>query len=109
GVVDPDPTKTFNYYEASQSPEGQAVANALVSADRHSTIMPVTLIGELEDVDNHTDDYKNVITANKTDDVQGLTVGDLSINDEFNTIVEDDLTKAEGIGIPAALIILVVV
>jgi putative drug exporter of the RND superfamily len=71
--------------------------------------MPVTFIGELEDVDDHTDDYKNVINASKTDDVQVLTVGDLSINDEFNTIVEEDLTKAEGIGIPAALIILVVV
>jgi putative drug exporter of the RND superfamily len=108
-VVDPDPTKTFNYYEASQSPEGQAAAGALVSADRRSTIMPVTFIGELKDVDDHTDDYKNVINAQSTDDVKVLTVGDLSINDEFNTIVEEDLTKAEGIGIPAALIILVVV
>ncbi len=109
GVVDTDPTKTFNYYEASQSPQGQASANQLVSSDRHSTIMPITFIGELSDADNHTDEYLNAIKGQGSDVVQVRTVGDLSINDQFNTIVEEDLAKAEGIGIPAALIILIVV
>src|SRR5206468_263967 len=78
-AVNTDPTKTFNYYEASQSPQGQDAAKQLVSTDRHSTIMPVTFIGELADADNHTDEYLNAIKGQGTDAVQVRTVGDLSI------------------------------
>jgi RND superfamily putative drug exporter len=109
-LVDPDPSKTITYYEASQAPGGADAAAGLVSEDRHSTIVPVTFIGDLEDdVEPHIDEYLDAIKGNETADISVASVGTPSINEEFNTTVEEDLATAEVIGIPAALLILIVV
>src|SRR5690606_4990309 len=46
-LVDQDPTKTVNYYLAAQAPDPAAAAQAesLVSEDRSTLLIPVTLIG----------------------------------------------------------------
>ena len=67
------------------------------------------LSGDLENVTDHADDYLTAIEANRTDGFEVYSVGDLSINEEFNTIVEEDLISAEIIGLPITLIILVIV
>jgi RND superfamily putative drug exporter len=113
GMVDPDPAKTFTYYEAAQAPGGADAANGLVSDDRHSTIIPVTLLGDVDtiedDLEPRTDEYLDAVSSQETDSISVSSVGTLSINDEFNTTVEEDLATAEVIGIPAALLILIVV
>jgi putative drug exporter of the RND superfamily len=113
GMVDPDPAKTFTYYEAAQAPGGADAANGLVSDDRHSTIIPVTLLGDVDtiedDLEPRTDEYLDAVSSEETDAISVSSVGTLSINDEFNTTVEEDLATAEVIGIPAALLILIVV
>ena len=96
-----------NYYEASAA--GSANAQAMVSADRHATIVPVTLVGELEDAEKNTDEYLAIVAAHSAPGIEVRTVGDLSINDAFNSIAEKDLQQAEVLGMPIALIILVVV
>ncbi|HEX5164358.1 MAG TPA: MMPL family transporter [Thermomicrobiales bacterium] len=82
---------------------------ALVSADRNTTIIPVTLIGSFEDAETHTDEYVDAVDANRAEGYEVYTVGDVSIADAFNTISEEDIQTAEGFGMPIALIILVVV
>jgi len=96
-----------NYYEASAA--GSDNAQGLVSADRHATIVPVTLVGELEDAEKNTDEYLEIVAAQGVPGIEVRTVGDLSINDEFNSIAEKDLQQAEVLGLPIALVILVVV
>ncbi|MGH2560391.1 MAG: MMPL family transporter [Thermomicrobiales bacterium] len=110
-VVNTDQAETFNYYEAMNAPlpAARAAAAALVSEDRHSTIIPVTLAGEMEDVTDGTDSFLDVLSGHSTEAVHVTSVGDLSINEEFNTIAEEDLAQAELFGIPIALLILVVV
>jgi putative drug exporter of the RND superfamily len=81
-----------------------------VSADRRTTIIPVTLAGTDEEaIDNAADFVAAVEAANADPSFQVLTIGTASLNEEFNTISEEDLQKGEGIGLPVALIVLIVV
>ena len=38
-----------------------------------------------------------------------LSVGDITVDEEFNRLAEEDLLKGEGLGLVAALIVLVIV
>src|SRR5262249_4613559 len=107
GLVNTAPTATYTYYEAKAA--SPASAEQLVSKDRRTTVIPVTLLGEVNAASKRADEFRATVKAHATDEIQTLTVGSISIGDEFNTIAEQDLQKAEVLGIPAALIILVVV
>jgi putative drug exporter of the RND superfamily len=93
----------------------QAVAAGTVpepsvfSADRRTVIVPVTLAGELEDAEENTDAYLDIIESQSTAEIEVLTVGDISGNDMFNRTAEEDLIKGEAIGLVAAMIVLVIV
>src|SRR5215216_5982249 len=82
GMVDPDPARTFTYYEAAQAPSGAEQASGLVSDDRHSTIIPVTFLGDLDtiedDLEPRTDEYLNAISSQETDGISVSSVGTLS-------------------------------
>ena len=104
-------TNAVNYVELSQSadPNAQAQANALVSADRHATLIPVTLaVTELPSASNE-EKYIKAVESNGTGSVRVLTVGAISSDHTFTKISEEDLIKGEGIGIAAALVVLLVV
>jgi RND superfamily putative drug exporter len=98
-----------NYYELdAQDPRAAA---GLVSADKKTTIIPVTLVGSLEDATDHGADYLALVHGQR-ETAQGfeiLSVGDASLNEEINTIVEEDLARGEGFGAGIALLILIVV
>jgi RND superfamily putative drug exporter len=98
-----------NYYEVSA--ENPDAATGLVSSDRKTTIIPVTLTGSLEDATDHGEDVLNLIDAQQeaAPDFKILTVGDASLNEEINKITEEDLLRGETIGVSLAFIILVVV
>jgi len=82
----------------------------LVSEDRHTTIIPVTIAGTREDSSDRAPDYIAAVEAANTDPAfQVLTVGTASLNEEISHISEEDLQTGEAIGLPVALIILVVV
>lgn len=95
----------FNAYEALAN--GDAAGQGLISQDRHATLIPVTFAATFDDAADQYDAYARVATAKSGAGFQVLTVGDLSIDDEFNGIAEQDLQTAEGIGLPIALVILV--
>ena len=98
-----------NYYElTAQNPQAAA---GLVSADRQTTIIPVNLTGSLADAVENGADFLTLIHGQR-DAAPGfevLTVGDASLNEEINTIVEEDLARGEGLGAGVAFIILLVV
>jgi RND superfamily putative drug exporter len=96
---------TYDEAVAAGAPD----AAGLVSADRHTELIPVTLVGDLDTAADNADAYLNVVSAQKRDGYQILTVGDISVGERFTRLAESDLIKGEGLGLVAALIVLVVV
>jgi RND superfamily putative drug exporter len=83
---------------------------SLVSSDRHSTIIPVTLAGSLDDATERVPDFEAALQNASLDaSFEIMTVGDASVNHELSSIAEEDLAMGEQFGLPIALIILVVV
>ncbi len=97
----------FNYYEASAG--GDSAAEGLVSADRRATLIPAAFAGDFDEAAGRLDEFTAALAPHRGADFQVLTVGDLSVDEEFNAIAERDLRVAEGVGLPMALVILVVV
>jgi RND superfamily putative drug exporter len=96
---------TYYHAVAAGAPESAR----LVSADRHTTLIPVTLAGDIETTSKHADEYLAAVAAHNPEDIQVLTVGQLSSGYEFQRLAEQDLTHGEGLGLLAALVVLVVV
>ena len=83
--------------------------NGLVSRDGTAALIPVTMAG---DESTATDNIGKVLTVSKAADGSGLAVqvaGQAASADDSNRIAESDLAKGESIGIPVALIVLLVV
>ena len=92
-----------NYYTTNPPDEN------LVSADRMTTFMTVVMAGDyVEAVKNVEHVLEVVEEANGVDGFRALTIGDASIAFEQNELSEKDLRQGERIGIPVALVILVV-
>ncbi|HMO52991.1 MAG TPA: MMPL family transporter [Tepidiformaceae bacterium] len=91
-----------NYYQTGM--EG------LVSEDRGTTLIPVTLAG---DVVEATDTVKPLVkllhSIDGTDGFIVVTAGDGSIWHDANEQFEKDLARGEGFGLPIALLVLLVV
>ena len=94
------------YYDLREF--GVAEVEQLVSEDRRHLIIPVSFLPDfideveigrlLETLETHNDDVFTVVTA-----------GTLSINERYSLIAEEDLIQGELIGLPMALLVLVVV
>ncbi|MGH2549099.1 MAG: MMPL family transporter, partial [Thermomicrobiales bacterium] len=98
-----------NVYEMNAQNPG--AGDGLVSADRMTTIIPVTLTGSLEDAVKNGGDFLDIVHAQRdlAPGFQVLTVGDGSMDHEINAITEEDLARGEGIGAGVAFLILLVV
>jgi RND superfamily putative drug exporter len=95
------------YYEAVAA--GDPGTAGLVSSDGHTALIPVTLVGDLDDASENIGAYLDVIERQGGDGVQVLTVGDLTVGDEFNRVAEEDLLKGEGLGLLVSLVVLIFV
>jgi putative drug exporter of the RND superfamily len=100
-------TGAANYYQARAA--GSPMAEGLVSADRQATIIQVELGTDLERATEHAAEYMRAVEQQRVDGFQVVTVGNASATHEIVAIAEEDLRKAETFGLPAALIVLVVV
>ncbi len=96
-----------NYYDlaASGSPE----ADSLVSQNRHSLLIPITFAGEPSEYSNRGADFVEAAQGARTSDVEVYAVGDITAEEAFGAILEEDLSKEVSVGLPMAAIILVVV
>ncbi len=100
-------SQTANYYLLA--PILPLEAAVLVSQDRRTTLIPVNMTGDLEQAEENAHLLLDLVEeANGSDGFRVLTVGDASISLERNELSERDLQQGERVGIPVALIILVV-
>jgi RND superfamily putative drug exporter len=100
-------TEVITYYDAVGA--GDAAGAGLVSSDRQTTLVLVTFAGDFDAASAHTADYLSVVEGHAVDGLEVLTVGDLSVDEAFNRLAEEDLIKGEGLGLLAALVVLVIV
>jgi len=83
---------------------------ALAAADGHSTILPIVMAGDLAQAEKNIDKVHAVVhAADGTGGFDALITGTASIQSDFSQTAEADLTQGEAIGVPIALIILLVV
>jgi putative drug exporter of the RND superfamily len=83
-------------------------SDRLVSQDRDATAMLVALGGDAED------DPEGVVEAvqavDDQSDFDAAITGEFTLDDDFSTLAEEDLANGElGFGLPAALIVLLIV
>jgi RND superfamily putative drug exporter len=98
--------------KAAEAAAAQAAAQAaaLVSADDGTTIVPVTMTAPSAGVDEHMDGLYGLVTS--ADGEDGFTVlltGSGAWERDASAIAESDLRRGEAIGVPIALVILVIV
>jgi len=96
-----------NYYElaAANAPE----AASLISEDRRSLIIPVTFAEPWDAYETRAADFIDKAHAARTAEVEVYAVGDLSGNETYGTIADEDLGKEVSVGLPVAGVVLVVV
>jgi RND superfamily putative drug exporter len=82
----------------------------LIAADRRTTILPVVMAGDITTAEESIDKVHAVVhEANGRGSFETLVTGSASISSDFSQTAEGDLRKGEGIGVPIALIILLLV
>ena len=82
----------------------------LISADGRTTILPIVMAGDLTQADQNIDKVHEIVhAADGRGGVDTLVTGTASINSDFSQTAESDLRKGEGIGVPIALVILLIV
>jgi RND superfamily putative drug exporter len=86
-------------------------ADEFVSEDRHTTLVPFKPTGE--DIDERADNFTPALAAvreyDQNLDFRLIVTGEMAFNEEFQKIAEKDLNVEFKIGIPAAIVILVLV
>ena len=81
----------------------------VVSRDEHATLIPVVMAGTIDDAVKNAGKLHALVVAAQG---RGFTVaqtGDASISEMFMSLAEKDLARGEILGVPAALIVLLVV
>ena len=90
-----------NYYQENDQ--------SLVSVDRRTTYMPMVLGGSFDEAEESAGHILEIVEeADAEEGFRVLTGGTASISFENNELAEEDLTNGERIGIPVALLILLV-
>jgi putative drug exporter of the RND superfamily len=99
----PEIVASYATYYETESPQ-------LISEDGHSTIIPVTLAGSLDEATEHAAAYlAGIAAAEVGSGFEVRSVGEATMNEELTKIAEEDLAKGEMIGLPVAILILIVV
>ena len=83
---------------------------SLVSDDRRTTILPFVMAGDHEDAEDNIGQVLDIVGArNGAGGFEVLITGGASISDEIGEQAQKDLETGESIGIPIALVVLVIV
>jgi RND superfamily putative drug exporter len=90
-------------YEAGDAASGR------ISEDRHTMLLPVTLVGDVDTAADHAEEYREIVRGESGGAFEILTVGDISVGEEFSRLGESDLVRGETFGLAAALVVLVFV
>ena len=88
----------------------QSGDESLVSEDRRTTLLPFTMAGDQVDAEDNISKVLSVTNeADGQDGFEVLVAGNAALSHETAEIAENDLTTGEAIGIPIALMILILV
>ena len=96
-----------NYYMLNVlAPE---TAENLVSADRRTTLMTIPIAGDFDEAAVNVKEVIEVVErADEADDFRVLISGPASVSYETNEFARHDLEQGERVGVPVALLILLV-
>ena len=94
-------TGTSTYY-ATNDP-------GLLSRDKHATLIPVVMAGNMDEALKNVDKLHETAMAGQSDGFTVFQAGEASLNQMFTELAEKDLSRGEIFGVPAALIVLVIV
>ena len=81
----------------------------LRSRDGHSTLIPIVMAGDQDHAMKSVDKLHAVVVATPGEGFTLAQTGDASLNQMIDKVAKSDLEKAEMFGVPAALIVLVIV
>ena len=82
----------------------------MVSGDGRTAIVALTMAGDLTQAEKNIDRVHDIVHAvDGRGGFSTLVTGTASINSDFSQTAEGDLRRGEGIGVPIALVILLVV
>jgi len=81
----------------------------LVSRDKHATLIPVVMAGNMDEALKNVDKLHETAVAAQSDGFTIAQAGEASLNQMFTELAEKDLARGEIFGVPAALIVLVIV
>ncbi len=82
----------------------------LVSQDRRTTIIPFVMAGDFDDASDNIETVVDVVdAAQNQDEFTVLITGQATVGLDFREISDKDLQTGEAFGVPAALIILILV
>ena len=81
----------------------------LRSRDGHSTLIPVVMAGDQDHAMKNVDKLHAVVVSTPREGFSLAQTGDASLNQMIDQVAKSDLEKAEIFGVPAALIVLVIV
>ena len=96
------PATLLNYYQTG--------VESLVSEDRHTTIIPFTMAGDFDDASDNIKDVVEVVGAAQGQaDFKVLITGQATGGLDNRELGQEDLMKGEVVGVPIALIILILV
>ncbi|MDD5093278.1 MAG: MMPL family transporter [Dehalococcoidia bacterium] len=85
-------------------------SNQMVSSDRHTTLITLAMTGNLNDARQNIGKVHRILEQNHSgDQFQVLMTGDASLNHNINEAARKDMQTAEILGIPVALLILLLV
>ncbi len=83
---------------------------SLVSEDRRTTLMPISVSGELDQAIENIEQIVRVTSeADQTDGFRVVIGGEASMSYETSMLVETDLRMGERFGMPVALIVLLII
>ena len=99
-IAEPPPT----YYDIAAVAPEEAIQ--LVSADQAATLIPVDIASTGEEV---VDELRSIADSHSTDGFTVEVAGNPVMEVDFTRLAEEDLRRGEGIGVAAALIVLLVV
>jgi len=102
--------RALDEHIASATSYFETSAPTLVSADKRTMLLPVTLRDGPGQAEEHFKPIQALIASRQGNpDFEVLTFGLASVNEQFKTIAEEDLQTGESIGVSVALVILLLV
>jgi putative drug exporter of the RND superfamily len=100
-------TGVVSYYDLEAA--GIPDATSMLAEDNSGLLLQVEMGTDVEAAGEHASSYLDTISSLNTSAFEVMTVGDVSGNEEILAVAAEDLGMAQNYGLPAAMIVLVVV